>query len=292
MEIRQVEKRSFVGLHEFEKFMTAGGEPLIIENWMANWQAMSKWDFPFFRENFGHESVEISPSLLDAPLRLHVRLADFIDYIEAPNGTPLQRTAEAYGLDRPFYAYSFKPFKRYPALKEDFALPPFVEDWFDCFAPAFRRRHFPFEQGWVLLGPAGTISHMHQDAYATIAWLAQVRGRKRCWFFSPQDSSYLYNGRVDPQNPDHEAFPNYHRATLYEAVLEPGTMVFLPPRWWHHVVALEPSITVSYNIVNQVNLSHYLRFAYGSRVTEVLGLLPDELRPRDESPPSPASGSP
>lgn len=281
MEIRQVEKRSFVTPHEFESFMTAGGQPLIITDWMTQWQAMTKWDFHFFRQHFGHEQVMVSPNLLNAPLRMQVPLGDFIDYIEAPAGTALQRTAEAYDLDRPFYAYSFKPFGKYPALKEDFFLPPFVADWSGHFSPSFRRRHFPFLQGWVLLGPAGTISHLHQDVYATIAWLAQIRGRKRCWFYSPQDTSYLYEGAVDPSNPDHERFPKFHRATLYEAVLEPGTMVFLPPRWWHHVVSLEPSVTLSYNIVNQANLSHYLQSAYGSRFQDLLGMLPDELRAPD-----------
>ena len=161
---------------------------------------------------------------------------------------------------------------------QDFELPPFVIDWFSLFDPAFAGGLFPGRQGWILLGKRSVVSPLHQDAYHTLAWLAQVRGRKRCYLFSPLDSAKLYGGRIDPASPDFDRYPLLHEAMLYEAVLEAGEMLFLPPNWWHHVVTEENSITVSYNIVNHINFGYYVRRAFGKRLPAFLGslVLPDK----------------
>jgi len=40
-------------------------------------------------------------------------------------------------------------------------------------------------------------------------------------------------------------FPKFKDAKAVEAILEPGDVLYLPPMWFHHVTALEMSVSVS-----------------------------------------------
>jgi ribosomal protein L16 Arg81 hydroxylase len=101
---------------------------------------------------------------------------------------------------------------------------------------------------------------LHYDFLESHAYLAQIVGKKRCTLFSPEDSAALYDGKVNVDAPDFDKFPLLRDATAYECTLEPGELLFMPHRWWHHVVGLEKSITVNYNFFNRVNLGGYITY--------------------------------
>jgi ribosomal protein L16 Arg81 hydroxylase len=135
-----------------------------------------------------------------------------------------------------------------------------VEDWLPLLPEALREvlgRATRYFSAGVLIGPAGSVARLHTDFLHTHAYLAQIAGRKRCTLFSPEDSAFLYEGRVDPDAPNLDEFPLFRQATAFECTLEPGELLFMPWRWWHHVVALEKSITVNYNFFNRVNFTSY-----------------------------------
>ena len=272
---KSVDVHDLITASEFESYIRPIGQPLVIKEWMGHWPAMEKWTFPFFKEEYGRDGIQISASIKNQSLALQVALGDFIDYILDPASSGLSRLKALLDLPHPLYTYSYKPFGNHPELLKDFQLPPFVDDWFPHFNRQFRRQHFPFQQGWILIGPRGTVSELHGDANNTITWLAQIRGRKRCILFSPEDE-HVYNGAVDPLKPDLAAFPTFAEAQPYECVLEPGSMLFLPPNWWHHVVALEDSITLSYNIVNHINFGDYLAKAFGDSLPNLLPHFPGD----------------
>lgn len=271
-----VDESYLVTIQEFEKHMRPIGKPLVVKGWMARWKAMSEWNLEFFRTNYGKDGIHVGASIKDHRIGFQVLLRDYIDYILDPDGSLLKQLTGAIDLPRPLYPYGYKPFAQHPELLEHFQLPPFVEDWFPHFGKDFKRDHFPFQQGWLLLGPRGTVSELHGDANSTITWLAQIQGRKRCFLFSPEEEN-IYNGEVDPLNPDMERFPKLKHAQPYECILEPGSMLFLPPNWWHHVIALENSITLSYNLVSRINFGDYMLKVFGDRVTDMLSLLPGEI---------------
>jgi ribosomal protein L16 Arg81 hydroxylase len=52
--------------------------------------------------------------------------------------------------------------------------------------------------------------------------------------------------RVDPELPDLRQFPRFARAHPVGCILEPGEMLFIPGRWWHHVRALDESVSLSF----------------------------------------------
>lgn len=52
---------------------------------------------------------------------------------------------------------------------------------------------------------------------------------------------------VDCGRPDLERFPRYRDATILEAELRAGEVLFLPVGWWHYLTALDISINVTFN---------------------------------------------
>ena len=271
-----VDKWDQVTPEEFQSYMRPIGKPLIVTNGMNHWKAMRSWTFEFFKTRYGDDRTYVSNALKFKIWEEEVTLKEYLDYIALLGGTRLHRLQEQCKLTTPLYAYDYQPFGKHPELLEDFRLPLFVDDWCEHFSESFKERFFPFWQGWILFATEGAVSHLHKDAFSTITWFAQIRGRKRCILFSPEDSKFLYKGRVHPLQPDFDAFPLSQYARPFECLLEPGDMLFLPPTWWHHVITLEKSITISYNIVNHINFGYYIRGIYGQRLPQRLSLLPVE----------------
>lgn len=96
---------------------------------------------------------------------------------------------------------------------------------------------------WI--GPAGTCTPLHHDQNS--AWLVQLEGRKRVWLASPLEPALLDTAegvfnRADPTIP---AAGEAAEIAWRSVVLQPTDAVFIPVGWWHRVVALDPSISVS-----------------------------------------------
>jgi ribosomal protein L16 Arg81 hydroxylase len=100
-----------------------------------------------------------------------------------------------------------------------------------------------FPKSW--LGPAGTLTPLHHDQ--STGWLVQLYGHKRVWLASPLEPALLsttdglYN-LVDPREPQAGELAE---VVWHQVDLAPGDAVLLPVGFWHQVLALTPSISVS-----------------------------------------------
>lgn len=110
---------------------------------------------------------------------------------------------------------------------------------------------FPPPATFLWVGSADTRSSFHFDL--TDNMNVQVYGRKRFTLVSPELSAHVYpfrfnvaKSRVDPEDIDLEAFPNFSKAIVMQAVLEPGDVIFIPRLWWHNVRSLEPAISLNH----------------------------------------------
>jgi hypothetical protein len=254
-----------------QRYLSGCGQPVIITDAVTTWKAWGTWSFDQFKSLYGSEGVVASVWPGDKFLKMML-LRDYIDYLDAPGGpspgfwidpaTKFPCDAPPEAAASPLYLSGWRTFSRHPELLEDIVLSPqFVEDWLPLLPQALREamdeatRYF---SAGVLIGPAGSLANLHQDFLHSHAYLAQIIGRKRCILFSPDDSAALYDGKIDPDRPDFLRFPRLRHATAFECILEPGELLFMPCNWWHHVVALEKSMTVNYNFFNGVNFSAYL----------------------------------
>jgi hypothetical protein len=255
-----------------QKYLSGRGRPVILTDAMTTWKALSKWSFEFFKTRYGAERVV--PTIWPGDKYLKVmEFGSYIDSLDDPSGqtsgfwidltTKLPCEDPPESPDTPLYLTGWRAFNLHPELLEDVELSPnFAEDWLPLLPKPFRKvleESTKYLSGGFLIGPAGSVATLHPDILHTHAYLAQVIGRKRCVLFSPDDSGYLYDGKVDPDRPDAEKFPLFRRATAYECTLHPGELLFMPADWWHYVVALEKSITVSYNFFNRVNFGAYFQ---------------------------------
>lgn len=253
-----IQRREKIPAQEFRDHHATGTYcPLIVTDAMTGWQAREKWTFDFFRERYGNEQVIVSDQLLRPDVVRKVNFGEYLKYCTNPEASALS----AITGGRPLYLTHFSPFSRHPELLADFSEPYFIENGYAGLTGPLRGWYFD-NFSWVFVGPRGTISPLHIDLFGTHAWLAQIAGRKRVTLFSPEDAPFLYDGQFDPLNYDPERFPLLEKTKPMVTVLEPGEVIFIPAGWVHHVVSLEPSISLTFNFANTSNLAlHMLSIA-------------------------------
>ena len=266
-----IKRKSNVSQVDFARdHLSSQGVPVLITDATEHWPARSKWTFDFFRTTYGSDLARAWLELMGVVSKV-TTLASYINFLDAPaaelpglwvgrDGRPLRVPPEPGGS--PLYLLGWKAFDYHPELYSDITPAPyFVLDWVSALTPTLRKvleRASGRDYTAVYLGPAGSLSPLHQDFAYTHAYLAQIQGRKRAVLFSPQDSNFLYRGKVNPEEPDSGRFPLFDQATAYECVISPGETLFIPAGWWHYVRGLEKSITVSHNFFNDVNFTDYM----------------------------------
>lgn len=284
-----IERKSKVSQADLTRDHLQGrGTPVIITDATDHWPARSKWTFEFFRAAYGSDWAT-APLGLGSDVAKLTKLAAYIDFLDTPTaelpgiwldkaGRPLPVEPEP-GASPPYF-YNWRAFHRHPELYNDITPAPyFVLDLVSALSPTLREifEWTSKKDYWaVYLGPAGSLSRLHQDYWNTHAYLAQIQGRKRAILFSPEDSDFLYGAKVDPEQPDFGRFPLFDRATAYECVIEPGETLLMPADWWHCVRGLEKSITVSHNFFNESNFTEHM--------TRILRKLPTLVEGLERSP--------
>jgi hypothetical protein len=234
----EIERRDRLSREEFFDRYYAANVPVVITDALAGWPNLVHWSPLYFKERFGDVDVEVmtgrdADPACDANFEAHcatMRLGAFCD-----------RVASA-GFTNDFYLVANNRVTNRPALKplfDDVSAPhEYLDDRRDA--------------GWTSMwfGPAGTVTPLHHDTANVL--FCQVFGRKRIRLFPAFELSLthaMHHGvysSIDAEHPDHETFPEFGEASMREVVLSPGEALFLPVSWWHHVRAMEVSISLAF----------------------------------------------
>jgi hypothetical protein len=236
-----VERRANLASDEFLEHYYSANRPVILTELLKNWTALGKWDPKYLKDNLGHHIVEVQAGRGSDPVyeQNHIALkkklpfGEYIDLItslrESNDYYMTANNAESNGVIMETLLGDIQPFPEY--LTADLA---------------------DGENGkaYLWFGPAGTITPLHHDMSNVL--FAQVRGRKRFLLYSPLQMPYMYHYRnyfsqVDPENVDRDRFPLFRKAKPIEITVAPGEVLFIPIGWWHHVRALDLSISISFS---------------------------------------------
>ena len=235
-----LERRIGMGTQEFLEQYYAPARPVILVGEMADWPALTRWTPQYLRNLIGSEVVEYqggrnANARFEMEKDLHRSLAPFDLFIDAITGNEAGNDAyiTAYNSDR-----------------NQEALAPLTQDM--GFLDKFLTRNGAAPDGMPWIGPAGTVTSLHHDL--TNNFIAQLVGRKRLTVLPAGEVGRLYNHRhvfsqiadLDDPKLDMTLYPRLADATLYDVVLGPGDILFMPVGWWHQVKALDFSVTMTF----------------------------------------------
>ena len=216
---------------EFERKWLRLGVPLIIRGGIEHWKAREQWSLDFFKLHHGEVRIWCEDGELFEFKRKAMTLGAFVDTIRDPNFTGKLYWSEA------------RLFDVLPGLRSHVEL-----ERPDLFPRAF------LAKPKIYIGPRGSFSPIHRDRAPNIT--AQIVGRKRWTFYSPEQGEYVYPypwrhflghfSRINTEDKlrDFKRFPLFRRAEPLEAVVEPGDLIYSPAGWWHHVKSLDATISV------------------------------------------------
>jgi hypothetical protein len=220
----------------------AAGRPVVMTGAFDAWPAREKWTLDYINARCGNADVSIQlgregNTRYETQAEQHRKIMPLADYIatlkalEAEEGSSnnFYITAGNTGVNETALA----------ALWED--TEPALEAYLN---PQAASRH-----GFFWMGPRGTVTPLHHDL--TNNFMAQVMGRKHIWLINPNQTPSLYNhlhcfSDVDLRNIDFDRFPMMRDVEVLEHILAPGELLFIPIGWWHQVVGLDTTITMTF----------------------------------------------
>lgn len=215
----------------FFRDFVAEGIPVVLKDAARALPAFERWDWESLRREHGRAVVRptrkrpFDPAArsVNSPLEA-LSLDDLIAHVLSHRST----------LDDPgYYLVAAEPALRggLTALRPDIPRDPrvFAED------PDGAATHL-----W--LGPAGTRTEFHHDQDHIVAF--QIRGKMRFRLVPPLDP-VLMQGAVSTFNELHWDHPAVEDAFVRVVDLGEGDALFIPVGYWHAVLALTPSITLS-----------------------------------------------
>jgi ribosomal protein L16 Arg81 hydroxylase len=231
-----IERRHKLSREEFYQEYYFLNRPVIITGVMDDWAALSKWNFNYFKENFGSRVVNIQSGRNSNPiyeieqttLRVDTTFLDLIERIENAD------------VSNDFYMTANNTSKNREALAELWSDIGRIPDYLDENSQA---------DGFLWIGPTGTRTPFHHDL--TNNFLAQVMGQKRIELIHPCEFHNVYNhlhcySRIGAPPIDFQQYPLMQGVPISVCELNPGEMLFLPVGWWHYVEGISPSVTMTF----------------------------------------------
>ncbi|WP_142784349.1 cupin-like domain-containing protein [Changchengzhania lutea] len=207
-------------------------KPVVIEHFIDDWPAYSKWNLAYMKRLGGDITV---PLYDDRPVdykdgfnepHTKMKLGDYVDL--------LQREPTKYRI------FLWNALKEIPQLQKDF--------WF----PDFGLR---LMKGLPMLFFGGRDAHtfMHYDIDLANIFHFHFEGKKQCILFDQKQTDYLYKiphslitrEDIDFNNPDFDKWPALKKATGYKTELNHGETLYMPEGYWHYMRYITPGFSMS-----------------------------------------------
>ncbi|GMH45962.1 hypothetical protein BSKO_13926 [Bryopsis sp. KO-2023] len=229
----------------FLKYMI-GEKPCIVDGIIETWPAFEKWRNPgYFKELHGFRTVPIEVGRHYLAPGWKQELVTFSDFIDShiatgtrrlpasdPKNREGGRTENAIG-----YLAQHPLFDQIPGLQRDIRTPDYC---------SLGEGEIQSVNAWF--GPPFTITPLHYDPHHNL--LSQVVGRKYVRLYPPSCTEKLLpfedEMRKNSSQIDLDRDGGLVDMNKVDCILAPGQMLYIPPKWWHYVKALDVSFSVSF----------------------------------------------
>ncbi|WAR18281.1 JMJD7-like protein [Mya arenaria] len=233
---------------EFYRDYVSANKPVLINNAINHWPALTKWNNDYLRKNIGDREVTVAVTpngYADAitdqkfvlPEQRQLKFSHFLDIIEKPK-------AENGVL----YVQ-----KQNSNLTDEFvSIIGDVDTQISWGSEAFNKRPDAVN---FWMGDERAITSMHRDHYENLYCV--VRGKLfDVGTFKEVDGRFIIEPNedmdkvpwiaIDPLSPDYARYPKYRRAEPIEVTVKAGQLLYLPSLWFHHVRQSHACIAVNY----------------------------------------------
>lgn len=206
--------------------------PVVIENLVDNWPAVSKWDFDYIKQKVGDKIV---PLYDDRPVdykdgfnepHATMKMSDYIDL--------LQKEPTKYRI------FLYNVLKEVPELQEDFDFPD---------VGLRLMKSLPM----LFFGGEDSHTFMHYDIDLANILHFHFQGKKECILYPNEEKKHLYkvphslitHESIDFSNPDFDRWPALKNAKGYKTELEHGNVLYMPEGYWHYMRYITPGFSMS-----------------------------------------------
>ncbi|HTZ30352.1 MAG TPA: cupin-like domain-containing protein [Streptosporangiaceae bacterium] len=231
-----IDRRAELSRKEFLDRYYSQNQPVLMTDVCDRWPARSLWTPAYLAEKLGSVEVEVmagreSDSDYEVNANEHRFLMPFDEYV-----------AKVESASRSNDTYLVANNK---LLSADAALPLWDDFGLD---ERYLRPERDGSRAFLWFGPAGTVTPLHHDTMNVL--FNQVDGWKHIILIPSLEIHRVYNDHgvysdVDPRNPDLDRYPMFADVRQIHLDVGPGQTLFIPAGWWHHVEAMEVSISIS-----------------------------------------------
>ena len=233
--LEEIPRVKEISKKDFYKTYIKQQQPVVVENFIDDWNASKKWNLNYIKEVAGHLTVP----LYDNRIPVNNSYTKF-------NEPHLTKPFSEYIDDlkkgsTPYRIFLFNLLKKVSSLQQDYAFP--------------KGMNVRFLKGLPMLFFGGEDSKvfMHYDIdYANIFHF-HFDGIKRCILYPPSETKYLYklpnslisHQGIDFDNPDFEKYPALKHAKGYVTELKHAEMLYMPEGYWHQMTYKTPGFSMS-----------------------------------------------
>lgn len=207
-------------------------QPVVIREAAQHWPALQRWHQPDYFERFcGEEEVEMWTTFNPWPLPFNAAIkSDKLDrFVREMKAAPDNET------------YAIPAVGITPRLREDLGNYPFL-------GPKYERRALEFpDKRLFIYKNASTEWHYHLlDESLT----AQLVGSKRFSMFrlTPdnwRDIAPIVEANFHHMNCGRRFFPQTPVMTKFDAVVNQGDAIYIPPFWWHGIDTVDANFGIT-----------------------------------------------
>ena len=207
-------------------------KPVVIEHFIDDWPAYSKWSLEYIKSVAGDLTV---PLYDDRPV-------DYKDGFNAPHAK--MRMDEYIDLltrePTKFRIFLWNILKEVPQLQKDFTFPDFG---------------IRLMKGLPMLffGGQDSYTFMHYDIDLANIFHFHFEGKKEIILFDQSQNKYLYKvphalitrEDIDFNKPDLEKWPALKKAKGFKTELNHGEVLYIPEGYWHYMRYITPGFSMS-----------------------------------------------